>query len=645
MRNIMLVVLCWMGLFPQLAAQSNHKSMPERLEYLQSQLTTNWQDLFPEAESFYQDAQEYGDPSLLAEALNIKGALYFRKSQMDSASYFYQKAIELNLREGFEENLAKNYVNMAFIFQQTGRYPEAIESATNAGVIFEKRNDMKGRALVYNVIGSVYYYLDNLSEAEKAMRNYVRYAEESGDLAELASAYGNLSSVLSRLDLQESIAFREKQAAIFEKSENKLGQANALHNVGTTYYEQGDYEAALPNLSKSLALAEAIPVPRLILEAHFNLGLTLKALDRIDEAFIHLDKAITQAREMEELYYLMRAQIAQSDVLARKGRFSEAFTLLKEGEDLRYTLMNEENNERIAELETAYELEIKENEIAQLEQEKALQAITLQRNRVVQAGLALALFLMIALGITIQGRNKARQQAAIEAIEGKLKEEQINAVIRSQENERKRFAEDLHDGFGQLISALKLNISRLDAENPQPITKQDRDLTYQNSIQILNDMYGEVRNIAFNLMPAVLVKKGLVAAAEQLAERFGRSGVLSMEVQAYDIPPRLDELTEISLYRVLQEVLNNIVKYAEATEVQVQFVNHEEELVLTVEDNGKGFDPDAFKESKGNGWNNIRSRLNLIKAEIEIDAMEGRRGSTYIINVPLQVNQKEPVLA
>ncbi len=637
----MLIVIGWMGLFLSCGAQLNQEAMSERLDYLRSQLTTNWQDLFPAAESFYKDAQEYGDPMYLSEALNIKGALYFRQSRMDSATFFYQRAIALNKQEGFEENLAKNYVNMAFIFQQTGRYPEAIESATNAGLIFEKLNNSKGRALVYNVIGSVYYYQENLEEAAKAMRNYVRYAGESGDSAELASAYGNLSSVLSPLDLEESIFYREKQAAIFEKVENKLGQANALHNVGTTYYEQGNYEASLPYLRQSLAIAEELPVPRLILESYFNIGLGLKALNRGKEAFDYLGKAIIQAKEMGEQYYLMRAQIAQSDLLAAEGKYADAFTLLKEGEDLRYTLMNEENNERIAELETAYEVQVKENEIERLEQEKQVQSLTLQRNRVVQGALAFALVFIIALGFTVQSRNKAMQQATIEALEVKLKEEQITAVIRSQENERKRFAEDLHDGFGQLISALKLNISQLEAGNPQPISREEREKMYRNSVHILDDMYGEVRTIAFNLMPAVLVKKGLVAAAEQLAERFGRSGTMHFEVQAFDIPPRLDELTEISLYRVLQEVVNNIVKYAEATEVQVQFVNHDDELVLTIEDNGKGFDPQAFMEAKGNGWKNIRSRLNLIKGAIEIDAVEGRQGSTYIITIPLWVNARE----
>jgi signal transduction histidine kinase len=626
---------------PPAFGQVDTQQMSQQLEFLREKLTTHWQEIFAEAEAFYQDALHKDDPYFLSEALNIKGALYFRQSKMDSAAFFYQKAIALNKQEGFEESLGKNHVNMAFIYQQTGRYPEAIASATEAGGIFEKLNNTKGRALVFNVIGSVYYYQDNLIEAAKAMRNYVRHAEESGDLAEMASAYGNLSSVLSTLDLEESIYFRTKQAEMFEQVENKLGQANALHNVGTTYYEHGDYEASLPYLEQSLAIAREIPMPRLILESNFNLGLGLKELNRLAEAKRYLDQAIQQAEEQEERYYLMRAQIALSDILARQGDFVAGYALLKAGQDLRFALMNEDNAKLIAELEAEYELEVKENEINRLEQERALQALTLQRNRLVQAGLGGSLLFVLGFGWLAFSRHKAKQQSAIEALEVKLKEEQITAVIRSQEDERKRFAEDLHDGFGQLISALKLNISRLDAEHPEPISREDRNTMYQSSLGILDDMYGEVRSIAFNLMPAVLVKKGLVAGVEQLAERFSRSGAVAMEVQAFDIPPRLEELTEISLYRVIQEILNNIVKYAGAKEVHIQFVNHEEELVLTIEDDGNGFDPEAFKEAKGNGWKNIRSRLNLIKGEIEIDAQQGRKGSTYVIAVPLKANVAE----
>lgn len=262
-----------------------------------------------------------------------------------------------------------------------------------------------------------------------------------------------------------------------------------------------------------------------------------------------------------------------------------------------------------------------------------------------QAGLGASLVLLVIFGMLWQSRRHAKQREELEKVKVRLKEEQLLAVISSQEIERKRFAEDLHDGFGQLISALKLNINRLDANNPKPITIEDRQAMFDSSVNIINEMYGEVRNIAFNLMPTVLVKKGLVSAVEQLAERFNNSGKVYFQVHAYDLDEKLSDLKEISLYRIVQEIMNNIVKYAIATQVDVQFVRHDDELVVTIEDNGQGFDVSKLEQSNGNGWKNIRSRLNLIKGEINIDSSLGLSGSIYIINVPLAPKLEEVIAA
>jgi signal transduction histidine kinase len=91
---------------------------------------------------------------------------------------------------------------------------------------------------------------------------------------------------------------------------------------------------------------------------------------------------------------------------------------------------------------------------------------------------------------------------------------------------------------------------------------------------------------------------------------------------------------EISLYRIIQEFLSNILKYSTATEVTIAFTGFDEELVLTIEDNGLGYSLERFQNSEGNGWRNINSRLNLIKATIEFDVVEGRKNNTIIISVP-----------
>jgi signal transduction histidine kinase len=105
-------------------------------------------------------------------------------------------------------------------------------------------------------------------------------------------------------------------------------------------------------------------------------------------------------------------------------------------------------------------------------------------------------------------------------------------------------------------------------------------------------------------------------------------------VISFDVPERLSEVLEISLYRIIQEWVNNVLKYAEALKIEVQIVGHEKELCITIEDTGKGFDTNVLKQGSGNGWRNIMSRVKLVHGELEIDSYPNRKGTTLIIRVP-----------
>jgi signal transduction histidine kinase len=122
-----------------------------------------------------------------------------------------------------------------------------------------------------------------------------------------------------------------------------------------------------------------------------------------------------------------------------------------------------------------------------------------------------------------------------------------------------------------------------------------------------------------------------------MSARVNGSGAIVIRVSSYDMPSRLTEVQEISLYRIIQEWVNNVMKYAQATVVEIQLICHEDELAVTVEDNGKGFDVSILQQGSGNGWKNINSRLNLIKAVMDLDSRPGVTGTTCIIRMPLEI--------
>jgi signal transduction histidine kinase len=156
---------------------------------------------------------------------------------------------------------------------------------------------------------------------------------------------------------------------------------------------------------------------------------------------------------------------------------------------------------------------------------------------------------------------------------------------------------------------------------------------YKNGESVINDMYTELRTVCFDLMPQTLIKKGLTLALREFGDWINQSNKLNCEVIVFSNKKRLPELVEISLFRICQEWVNNVMKYAQASHITIQLTRDETELTLTVEDNGNGFDSELFYNGKGNGWENIQIRLNLIKGEFDLDTHPDRLGSIITINL------------
>jgi two-component system NarL family sensor kinase len=288
----------------------------------------------------------------------------------------------------------------------------------------------------------------------------------------------------------------------------------------------------------------------------------------------------------------------------------------------------------IAEVETKYETEKKQQQIDLQNMQLAEQRAQIRMTYLVIGGLVIITALVVIIFVLMRHRLIRKQKLMRAENEVVVREAFIQATIQSQEAERKRFAQDLHDSMGQLISSLRLMISSLDRDP----TLEGKVELVSKSEKILDEMHKEIRSVAFNLMPQTLIKEGLLPALQEMARRISQSGRLQMRVSGFDLPARLNELQEVSLYRVVQEWTNNSIKYSSASKIDVQLVGHESEITLTIEDDGDGFDVAALENGSGNGWRNIQSRLNLVKANLFIDSMRGRKGTTLVVTVPVVVS-------
>ncbi|TLV02718.1 ATP-binding protein [Dyadobacter luticola] len=218
-----------------------------------------------------------------------------------------------------------------------------------------------------------------------------------------------------------------------------------------------------------------------------------------------------------------------------------------------------------------------------------------------------------------------------------MAEERIRAaaVIEGQEDERKRFALELHDGIGQMLTGLKLHAEKL---KTMPFADEKHQKRFDQLVSLIHDTIQTTRQVSFNLMPSVLNDFGLAAALRLLCEQTRNSSGINIQFEEKTTgEPELGRAMETGLYRIAQEALNNAVKHAQADHIIIKLEQNENRAVLEVRDDGKGFNLNGLKPYQDfsynhNGMENIRTRAQLMNGEMEIIS-EINSGTRLIVKV------------
>jgi signal transduction histidine kinase len=209
----------------------------------------------------------------------------------------------------------------------------------------------------------------------------------------------------------------------------------------------------------------------------------------------------------------------------------------------------------------------------------------------------------------------------------KLYKSKILAEITTLENERARIASDLHDELGPILSAVKLRINSLDIHSPND------QLILDKSNKNIDELIRRMREISNDLLPNILLRKGLITTMEKFVEDFKNSNKLEIKFTCkpgIDIPKEM----EINIYRILQEIIHNTIKHAQATELRVKIIPGKQQLLVLTEDNGKGFDYIRYsRESTGLGLRNLLSRTEVLGGKMYIESGSGK-GTKYTFELP-----------
>ncbi len=581
-------------------------------------------------------AKKADDKFQLSKFMTRHANYLYRLGHNQQSIVMRQDAIELARACGNIVGESYALSNMGLVLKDMGRYDESFKALYEALKIRENNKEFSRRD-ISSVLLNIGHVLDVLGRSEEAGGYYqsaLKLKAADGDSLGMARVYSNIAVILkNKKEYQKALAYIDSSNYIIAKSGLEDEYYVNYTNMGTLYKRMGDPAKGELFYNKALAIAQKTQSVQYEGDTYLNLA-TLKFEQKAyGQSISYLQKALQLTAYTRSPLSKYEVYGSLSEAYAGAGRMNEAYKNLLLSNQYRDSVFKAEQLTAIEETKAVYETEKKEQQIALQQAELSERAAEIQQTYIIIAALVVTVVLLSIIFLLVRSRYRRNQQLMKREKELSVQEAFIMASIQSQENERKRFAQDLHDGMGQLISALRLSLLSVNKDS----SIEQRVEVVNKAEGLLNDMHREIRSIAFNLMPQTLVQHGLVPALKEMADRINASGQIVVRIDSYEIPARLAEVQEISLYRIIQEWINNVVKYANAKLIEVQLVGHESELAITIEDNGRGFDIKVLESSAGNGWKNIMSRMNLVKGAIDVDSQPGRRGTTLVLRLPMEI--------
>ena len=335
------------------AQSSQDKRIDSLQTFINDNYRANWNAIPDSARLLLHLAQQINNKQAEADANKYLGVFYFRTSNQDSSIFFYSRAAAINKELGNTLELAKNTLNIGMSYKNLGDFERTVENSLEAARYFEEVKDYKGISIVYNMVGSVYYYQNRLDEAETYMRLYLENAIKAKDSYEIVSANQNLGAILSASGkIDESIDYLIAAKDGHKKNGNKLGEATNSINLGIIFYDKEEYYVSVPYFEEAYEVAKELDNNRILLESIVNLVGAYSNLDRHSEALKLSTEGIALAQESKDEYMEMKIYEKRALSFTNLSDYKNAYIALSNFQVLKHSFINIENLNNIADLET-----------------------------------------------------------------------------------------------------------------------------------------------------------------------------------------------------------------------------------------------------------------------------------------------------
>ena len=610
-------------------------------------LGVGYLDNQPDSAAYYAKAFESLSQKLhyaagIANSQSMQAVIFSQDNKLDEAIEMDLKAIETAQKANLVRVLANVYNNTAIIYFSKAEYTSSLEYYLKATNIYERRKDSSSMAFVYGNIAEVYNELKEYKKGYTYALKGVTLCRKLKSTHGLGSGLLNLSTSLislQRFDTALIVLGNAKAISIEEK--NKYQEINALINIYNAYAGLNKFELLNDNAKELMTLSKSVKNVDGICYA--SLGFAEYFLHRKQFALAtrYTTEAIDSAKQNNRLSLLRDSYKTARRIALEQGNIKnyDYYDNLKDSID--ETLYSDKILKNTQELDAKYSLHKKQTEIDVLTKEKEIQHLDLQLHSIITWILASTVVLIALLSYLFNRnyQNKKKlllsetllQQQRITELE---KEKQLlaaQAVLQGQVEERSRLAKDLHDGLGGILSSAKYSFTHM---KDNMIITPEIAAAFEKSMGMLDKSIVELRRVAHNMMPESLAKFGLDTALKDFCESINQSGAIQLTYQSFEMDENsISKTTASPLYRIIQELVNNILKHADASVALVQLIRKSNALSITVEDNGKGFDKTVLANNEGIGYLNLYNRVNYLNGTIDIETLPGK-GTSVNIEIP-----------
>jgi two-component system NarL family sensor kinase len=526
-------------------------------------------------------------------------------------------------------NVAYLYHNLGGDYMKMGDFQSAIYYFTKAAGILEKyKPEVLGS--VYGGVAAVYEELSQLDKAFEYDRKAIAAAEKTGDKSSIARRYLNYAE---RLIKQKNIAenILKKTEPLVVETKDVIAEALFYQNRGFIHQNKKRYPEAVADFKAAykIGLDNDDKYQQIVL-----LDPLIKSL--MESGSIQESKDMNDTLSSKSLEYQMNfgrknAYENYANWYYLNKDFATAYKFLEMKMLLSDSISSDQVKEKIAMAETRYKVAGKDREIKSLQDEKQIQQLLLRQKNILNyilIGSALSLLTISLLGYRNYTHRQKLQQQRISELETEKQLTATEAILKGEEQERSRLAKDLHDGLGGMLSGIKYSLSNM-KENM--IMAPGDVQTFENSILMLDNSINEMRRVAHNLMPESLLKFGLNDALNDFCKEMSNNSTLKIVYQSFGLGEKsMSRSLSVTTYRIVQELLNNVIKHANAKQAMVQVSASETQLSITVEDDGNGIKEDNIKAALGIGWRNIQSRVDYHKGTVNIQTAPGKGTSVFI---------------